>query len=181
MLPEMKAVINAASFYLDLPLCNPDLADLKKINDLLLNSKSYWKTIDYGVIEKMTSEDIYASQNWSGGSMRIRAQLPTVKYIYPKEGFAGWSDNVVLLAGAGNVEEAYLFMNFIMAPENAAMNSNYVRYANAIAGSEKYMDAEMAEVPEVTGFKDATKMVFIPECSQDVNEMYTRIWNNLLK
>ncbi len=145
MLPEMKAVINAASFYLGLPMCNSNPTDLKKINDLLLNSKPHWKTIDYGVIEKMTSEDVYASQNWNGASMRIRAQLPSVKYIYPKEGFPTWSDNVVLLADAKNVKEAYLFMNFIMAPENAALNSNYVRFGNALAGSEKYMDAEMAK------------------------------------
>ncbi len=181
MLPEMTAVINAALFYLGLPLCNSSQADLRRVDDLLKKSKPLWATIDYGVIEKMTSGDVFASHNYNGASMRIRLQAPSVKYIYPKEGLDGWSDNVVLLADAGNLKESYRFLNFIMAPENAALNSNYVRYANAIAGSEKYMDEKMATSPEITGPKDPARMIFTRQCSQEVNTMYTRIWNNLLK
>jgi len=181
MLPDMPAVINAALHYLDLPPCDSNRAVLKKVSDLLMSSKKHWATIDYGTIEKMTSEDVYVSHNYNGSSMRIRAQLPFVQYIYPKEGLDAWSDNVVLLADARNVKEAYRFLDFIMAPENAALNSNYVRFANAIAGSEKFMDEEMAMAPEISGPGDAGKMVFIPQCSQEVTGMYTKIWNNLLK
>ncbi len=181
MLPDMPAVINAALHYLGLPLCDSNKVVLKKINDLLMSSKPHWATIDYGAIEKMTSEDVYVSHNYNGASMRIRKQLPSVQYIYPKEGLDAWSDNVVLLADARNVREAYRFMNFIMAPENIALNSNYLRFGNAVAGSEKFMDKELATAPEISGPKDAGKMVLIPQCSQEVTEVYTRIWNNLLK
>ena len=181
MVSEMGDVINAGLFYLGMPKCNGNKDDLKKLNALLVESKKKWRTIDYGVIEKLTSEDVYASHNWNGASMRARLQVPTIKYVYPKEGLVGWADNVVLLEGAKNVEEAKTFMNYIMAPENAAMISNFARYANGIAGSEEFMDPEMAKAPEIIGYEGAGKPEFIPPCPQEVQEMYTKIWNNLLK
>ena len=181
MVSEMGDVINAALFYLGLPKCNGNKEDLKKVNKLLQEAKKSWATIDYGIIEKLTSKDVYASHNWNGASMRARLQVPTIRYVYPKEGLPAWADNVVLLTGAQNVEEAKTFMNFIMAPENAAMISNFARYANCIKGSEKYMDAEMAKAPEIIGYEGAGKPEFIQPCSQEIQKMYTKIWNNLLK
>lgn len=181
MVSEMGDVINAGLFYLGLPKCNGNKDDLKKLNDLLVNAKKSWRTIDYGVIEKLTSEDVYASHNWNGASMRARLQVPEIRYVYPKEGLLGWADNVVLLKDAANVEEAKTFMNYIMAPENAALISNFARYANGIKGSEAFMDPEMAKAPEIIGYEGAGTPEFVPPCPQEVQEMYTKIWNNLLK
>ena len=181
MVSEMGDVINAALFYLGLPKCNGNKEDFKKVNKLLQDAKKYWATIDYGIIEKLTSKDVYASHNWNGASMRARLQVPTIRCIYPKEGLPAWADNVMLLSGAQNVEEAKTFINFIMAPENAAMISNFACYAHCNEGSEKYMAAEMAKAPEIIGYEGAGKPEFIPPCPQEVQKMYTKIWNNLLK
>ena len=97
MVSEMGDVINAGLFYLGLPTCNGNKADLKKLNTLLTESKKNWASIDYGVIEKLTSEDVYASHNWNGASMRVRLQNPDIRYVMPKEGLIAWADNVVLL------------------------------------------------------------------------------------
>lgn len=181
MVSEMTDVLAAGLFYLGLDQCNGNREDLKKLNGLLIAAKEHWRTIDYGILEKLTSEDVYASHNWNGASMRARLQIPAIRYVYPKEGLIRWADNVVLLSEARNVEEAKTFMNFIMHPENAALMSNFARYGNAIAGSEEYMDEEMASAPEIVGYDGMGTARFIPPCSQEVTEMYSKIWNNLLK
>jgi len=180
MVSEMTDVIAAGLYYLGYPQCNSNKEQLKALNAMLQKAKKNWRTIEYGVIEKLTSEDVYVSHNWNGASMRARLQVPTIKYAYPREGMVTWMDNVAVLKGAKNVKNARLFQNFIMDPENAALISNFARYANGIEGSEKYMDPEMVTAPEIVP-PAHYKAVFIPPCSRKVTEYYTKIWNNLLK
>jgi spermidine/putrescine transport system substrate-binding protein len=181
MLNDMNDVINAGLRYLDYPRCNSNKAQLKELNALLLSAKKHWRTMDYSTIEKLTSKDVDLSQNWNGAAMRARAQRPELEYAYPKEGFTGWMDNVAVLKGAPNVENAKLFMNFMMDPENAAMTSNFARYANGVMGSEKYMEAEMKSAPEIIIPASAPAPEFVPPCDQDVVALYTKIWTNLKK
>jgi len=182
MLQDMNSVIRAAQFYLGLPRCDSNTTNLKKVNDLLQNAKkNYWRTLDYDTIGKLTSGDVDVSQNWNGYSWRARQQRPTLAYAYPKEGFEGWMDNVAVLKDAPNLENAKLFQNFLMDPENAALISEFARYDNGIMGSHKFMDPAFANAPEIQVPDSAPKAEFVPPCPKDVNDMYNKIWTALLK
>jgi spermidine/putrescine transport system substrate-binding protein len=155
--------MNAASFYLGLPLCSDKKEDLKKINDTLVEAKKSWRTMSYDVIAIMTSKDATATMNWNGSSLRARDQVPAVTYIYPKEGIASWMDNVMVLADAKNVDNAKKFQDFLMDPVNAAGLSAFAHYDNAITGTEQYLPDDMKGAPEITppaGFK----LNFVPAC-----------------
>jgi spermidine/putrescine transport system substrate-binding protein len=125
MLDDMNEVINAGLRYLDLPRCNKNPEDLKKLTALLMGAKKYWRTFDYATIEKLTSKDVDLSQQWNGASLRVRLQMPSMAYAYPKEGLSGWMDNVAVLKSAPDMENAKKFQNFVMDPENAALISNF--------------------------------------------------------
>jgi len=180
VVPEMNDVINAALFYKGFPHCNTDKAQMKIVSDMLVEAKKTWLSMEYGNVERFGKEDIHAGVNWNGASMRARLANPNVAYGYPKEGLATWMDNVVVLKDAKNAENAKLFQNFVMDPENAAMISDFAKYANGIDGSEKFMPAEFANAPEIKA-PSWYKAEFIPPCGQDVNELYTKVWTNLMK
>jgi spermidine/putrescine transport system substrate-binding protein len=181
MLDDMNEVLNAGLRYLNLPRCNKNPEDLKKLTELLMGAKKYWRTFDYATIEKLTSKDVDLSQQWNGASLRVRLQMPSMRYAYPKEGLTGWMDNVAVLKGAANMENAKKFQNFVMDPQNAALISNFARYANGIAGSEKFMDKEMAEAPEIVMPADAPAPEFLPPCDEDTVKLYNAIWTELKK
>jgi spermidine/putrescine transport system substrate-binding protein len=182
VVPEMSDIIYAAIKYNGGKLCETDKAILKKARDTLVNAKPNWVAMEYGTIQKMVSGDFSAAVDWNGSALRQRLQRPSIKYFYPKDGFTYWSDNVVVLKDAKNVENAKLFQNFIMDPENAAMISSFARYANGIAGSEKFMPDDMKGANELVVPEDMKpKAEFMKLCDPATQEIYTKIWTELQK
>jgi spermidine/putrescine transport system substrate-binding protein len=181
MQPSPDEVIGAALRYMGKPLCSGDAETLKAVYEMVKKAKPSWRTMDYGMIDTMVAGDTWASQGWNGAAMRVRLQVPSVVYAYPREGYSLWMDNVAVLKDAPNMENAKAFQNFVMDPENAALISDFAKYANGIAGSGKFLPQEFADAPEIKIPDSAPKGSFVPVCPPEVTEKYSQIWTNLMK
>ena len=182
VVPEMNDVMFAATKYVGAAQCTADKETLKKIRDLLVAAKPNWIAMEYNTIDKMGAGDFKATSDWNGSALRQRLAHPEIHYFYPKEGYGLWSDNVAVLKEAKNVENAKLFQNFIMDPENAAGLSAFHRYANGIAGSDKFMPADMKDAPEVIIPDDVKALGELQHlCDPATQELYTKIWTELQK
>ena len=180
--PEMGDIIGLALLYVGSEPCTDDKEALKKVRDVLMASKPKWLSMDYGITEKMPRGDFAAAAYWNGAAFRARLAKPSIQFGYPREGFPLWMDSVIVLKDAQNVENAKLFQNFIMAPENAALISAFARYANGITGSDEFMPEDMKTAPEIVIPEELkSKGVFLPACPKEVNDIYTAIWTELTK
>lgn len=182
VVPEMSDVMHLAVSYAGGEPCTGDMEVLKKVRDLLVAAKPKWISMDYGTVEKYTKGDLAASVDWNGATFRGRLANPNIVYGYPKEGYPIWMDNASILKDAKNVDNAKLFLNFIMEPENAALISAFARYANGIKGSDAFMPEDMKTAPEVNipeSAKAAGK--FNLACKPEVQEIYTKIWTEIQK
>ncbi len=63
----------------------------------------------------------------------------------------GWMDNVAVPTGAPDIENAKKFMNFLMDPENIALQQKYTGYQSAIISSNRLLPPGVGESPESTG------------------------------
>ncbi|MGB8814277.1 MAG: extracellular solute-binding protein [Paracoccaceae bacterium] len=182
VMPEMGDIMGLAIKYFGGEYCTTDKDILRKVRDKLIEAKPKWLAMDYPSVEKFAEGDYAAGTSWNGGSFRVRLANADFVHGYPREGYPIWMDNVAVLASAPNVENAKLFQNFIMDPENAALISAYARYANGIVGSEAFMPDDMKAATEIVVPAEFMPMgSFAPACPPDVNDMYTQIWTELLK
>lgn len=181
MLDDINSVMHAAERYLGVPRCGADKENLKKINDLLQSAKPSWRTFSYDTQGKMTSGDVDVTQDWNGDAFRIRKLMPSVKFAFTKEGIEGWMDNVSVLKGAKNLDNAKLFQNFVMDPANAALISEFAGYDNGVTNGLVALPKEFAEAPELNLPAGAPTPEFVPPCPPEVVEIYNKIWTNLRK
>jgi spermidine/putrescine transport system substrate-binding protein len=172
-------VMAMAQIYLGLPACNESTDDMRKVQDLLVAQKPFVKLYSSeNIYERMAAGEVLAHQQWNGSAMRARAENPAIQYVFPKEGVLTWMDNLAVAAGAPNKDNALKFIEFMMRPENAGLQSNFARYANGIAGSEEFMDAELTSAPEI-GIPEGVEARFTPTCSAAAIELQDRVWTKV--
>jgi spermidine/putrescine transport system substrate-binding protein len=181
MFKSADEVISMGLISLGLPLCNENPEDMQKILDLLKAQKPHVKTYSSdGILERLTSGDVAVHQNWNGYSIRARDENPAMKYAFPKEGVIAWADNIAVPKGAPNYDNAVKFIEFLMDPENIAIQSNFAGYSNGITGSDAFMSEKLKTAHELSP-PEGTPLVFSQTCSPEAVELQNRVWTALLQ
>lgn len=182
VVPEMTEIIMLSVLYFGGEPCTADKEVLKKVRDKLVEAKPKWISMDYAAPESYAKGDISGGVNWNGYSSRARILNADVKFGFPKEGFPVWMDNLAVIKGSKNIENAKLFQNFMMDPVNAAMLSNFARYRDGLIGSAEFYDADLKAAPEINMTEETLKLGhFSLACPADVQEIYTKIWTEVQK
>lgn len=86
----------------------------------------------------MTQNEAALAVTWSGEAAEMMANNSHLHYVIPEEGSNMWFDNLVIPKTAKHKKAAYAFLNFMLQPDNAAQNAEYVGYStpNKIAKTQ---------------------------------------------
>lgn len=104
----------------------------------------------------LAQEEAAVGLVWSGDAADIMWENENIDYVVPEEGSNLWFDNMVIPKTATNVDGAYQFINFMLDPENAAQNADYVGYSTPnmealeILGDEVSSDERFYPSEELT-------------------------------
>ncbi|MGD9865088.1 MAG: extracellular solute-binding protein, partial [Pseudodonghicola sp.] len=77
---------------------------------------------------KLVSGEAELVQAWDGWCNYGIAENPEIKYVIPKEGSDLWVDTMVILKNAAHKDEAYAFVNFMLAPKNHGWAAENILY-----------------------------------------------------
>lgn len=180
MLDSQGEVIAMASLHLGIPQCSTNREQLKQLDELLQSAKPHWASFGSDVAKDvLVSGDAAAGMIYNGFSAKAREEGANIEYAYPDEGYVVWMDNVVLLQDAPNRENALLFMDFLLEPENIAAVTNYARYAAGVTGVSDSLDPELAAMPENNPRDGAGAGAFIAVCDEETQKVYDQIWTRL--
>lgn len=173
-------IIMLTQAYLGMDQCSEDPAQWQKLEDSLLAQKPYVKVYGGGnaMREQMVAGELALTSNYSGQAVRGKRAKPSLEYIYPKEGVNGWTDMMSIPAGAPDKKNARLWLNFMMDPAVAAMNSDHAGYSNGIIGGEAGMKDELKNSPAINPPADV-KVIFNERCTPKVNEFRAKVVSDL--
>jgi putrescine transport system substrate-binding protein len=148
-------IIPMALAYLGLDPSSTKKADYKKVEAMLKRVRPYIKTFDNYAYQRMPQKEFCVAVTWGPDGLlamsgAVDANTGVVlDFVLPAgQGAATlWVDGWVIPTGAENIENAHLFMNYMMRPEVGAADSNYTWYATANAASVDLIDEAVTSSP----------------------------------
>lgn len=184
MLDSSDDIMPAALHYLGLNENTTSQADLEKAADLLISVRpSVRKFHSSEYINAIASGEICFVVGWSGDIKQSQKRAAEAKggveigYAIPKEGAQMFFDNFAIPKDSKNVAEAHEFINYMLKPEVAARNSNFVAYANGNLASQKLIDkaviGDKTVYPEEATMK---KLYVIQAHDPKTQRLMNRLW-----
>jgi putrescine transport system substrate-binding protein len=169
---------------------NPDSKrneDLNRAGDALFRIRgNIQKFHSSEYINALANGDICMAIGYSGDILQARRRAEEAKngieisYIIPREGALMWFDSFAIPSDAANVNEAHEFINFMMRPEVAAANTNFVAYASGNLTARKLVNREILENPGVYPDEATFKRLFTNTAYDERSQRtLTRLWTRV--
>lgn len=172
---------NATALFLGIDRCSEKPEDAQRILDTLLKQKPAVAVYSSNATaDRVAAGEVAMQQMWNGAYRRAKARKATLEWIYPKEGLDVWSDNFAVPKGAPNIENAKVFLNWMMDPKNIAEASNFLGYNNAIPASAPLLSDALRNEPAVNTPADRLdRLRPLGTCGPVNLDLRDKVWTRL--
>jgi len=178
-------IIPTALAYLGHHPDSTDKAHYKEVEEMLLKVRPYIKTFDNYAYQRMPEKEFCVAFTWGPDgllAMSGAAEAETgvvLEFFQPKEAAQFWVDGWVIPGDAKNIDNAYLFLNYMMRPEVGANDSNYTWYATANKDALPMVDEEvkMSTAAYPTPAQISMMYTTLP-LPPKMERVLTRTWTN---
>ncbi|HEY0918447.1 polyamine ABC transporter substrate-binding protein [Devosia sp.] len=184
LLDAPAEVVATALNYLGLDPNSESEADLQKAKELLLSIRPYVRYFNSSqYIDDLGNGEVCLSIGYSGDVFIAQAaaqeagQGVEVAYVIPKEGALKWFDLFAIPADAPHPDNAHKFIDFMLRPDIAAANSNYVFYASGNKAALDLIDPEVKDDPAIYPPAEVLAKLFpLKAHTPDYDEVLTETW-----
>ena len=184
VLDAPSEIVGTVLIYLGKDANSEKPEDLAAAEKVLLSIRPFIKYVNSSkYIEDLANGEVCLALGWSGDVLQARDRANeagkgiTVKYLIPREGAVMFFDMLAVPADAKHVKNAHLFIDFLLRPDVAAKNTNFVNYANSNAASMSLVSEEIKNDRGIYP-SDETKAKLVPDLAESpqFTRLLTRSW-----
>ena len=137
------------------------------------------------IFNKMESGDAAIAAYYAGDFLTMHETNDSLAFVYPEEGTNVFVDAMCIPKGAKNKAAAELFINFMLEPEVAIANAEYICYASPCAsvytdpGYIETMTEMHEDAMEILYGTDGVKAQYFENMSPEMLELMNHLWEEL--
>ena len=187
LLDSSDDIMSAALHYLQLDPNSSNPSDLQKAADLLARIRPYVRKFHSSeYLNALATGEICFVVGFSGDIKQAQKRAAEAKggveigYAIPQEGAQLWFDNLAIPKDAPDVAAAHQLIDFLLKPEVAAKNTNFISYANGNPASQKFVNQSILD--DRTIYPDAAtmaKLYTIIAHDQKTQRLINRLWTRI--
>jgi putrescine transport system substrate-binding protein len=161
--------------------------DLQKAADALIRVRGNIRKFHSSeYINALANGDICMAVGYSGDILQARKRALEAKngvdigYVIPREGALMWFDAMAIPADAPHPAEAHAFIDFMLRPDIAAANTDFLSYANGNLAAKDLIRPEIASDPGI--YPDAqtfARLVTNSAYDERTQRIVTRLWTRI--
>ena len=173
--------------YLGLPHDSRDPGEIEQAAELLSQMSANVRRFHASeYINAIANGDICVAVGYSGDILQARDRAEEagsgidIAYFVPREGAVMWFDSFAIPADAPNPENAHAFIDFMLRPDIAAANVNYVAYASGVLPAKPMIDEAILNDPGIYPDDETMGRLLITTAYDErtqrlINRAWTRI------
>lgn len=180
-------ILPAALHYLGYAPDSGKADELKKAEELFMQIRphvAYFHSSKY--ISDLANGETCVAIGYSGDIYQAKARAEEAKngvnvgYKIPKEGAGSFFDMVAIPADAKNVENAHVFINYLMKPEVMASITDYVQFPNANSASTPLVAEAIRTDPGIYPSQEVLQKLYtFPDLDPKTQRAMTRSWTKI--
>ena len=179
MLDDMRECFAVALKLMGHSINETDTTILSKAREILMSQKKLVKQYNSsGFDQAILSGDVWIAHGWSGQLVKIAETDTKIVYVFPKEGGTLWIDNLAIPKTAENIENAHIFINFLLKPEISARVSEFSGYATVNDSAKKFINPKFLTRQRYPNDEDLKNFELMKDLGP-VTKLLVRYWTEI--
>ena len=182
MLDDPRESFAAALAYLGYDINTTDEAQLNEAKDALIRAKAQLAGYDSDTYEDLVaSGENLLAHGWNGDFLLAMEDNENIVYVTPKEGGVVFVDNLCIPASATPEQKlaGEMLINFLLEPEVAARNSEFIYYASPNKAAEAFLPEDFLNDTSIYPPAEVLDKLQYLEPVGEAESIYQRLWDEV--
>ena len=182
MLDDPRESFAAALAYLGYDINTTNEAQLNEAKDALIRAKAQLAGYDSDTYEDLVaSGENLLAHGWNGDFLLAMEDNENIAYVTPKEGGVVFVDNLCIPASATPEQKlaGEMLINFLLEPEVAARNSEFIYYASPNKAAEAFLPEDFLNDTSIYPPAEVLDKLQYLEPVGEAESIYQRLWDEV--